>query len=68
MRSGKARPLGQSKYGLWLVLHNSILTNWWHVVLSGCVRFCVWKLLFGGLIDRADKYVEHAIWAEAEDV
>jgi hypothetical protein len=38
------------------------------VVLSGGVRFCMWKLLFGEHVEWADKHVEHAIWAETEEV
>ena len=34
-------------------------------VLSGRVRFCLWKFLFGEHVDWAGEHVEHAVWAEA---
>ena len=67
-RSGKVLLLGRSRYTIRFTPYDDVLTNEWHSLLSGCVRFCVWKLLFGEHIDRADKHVEHAIWAEAEEV
>ena len=34
----------------------------------GCMYFCMRKLLFGKHVDRVDQHVEHAVWAEAEEV
>ena len=42
--------------------------NEWRTTPLGCVRFCMWELLFGEHVDWVDKHVEHAIRAQAEEV
>ena len=65
----KGPPIGSVKvYGLVTYPRNRILINKWRTVLPGCMRFCMWKLLFCGHINWVDKHVEHAVRAEAEEV
>lgn len=45
-----------------------ILMSGIRIVRSGCMRFCMWKLLFGEYVKWVDKHVEYAVWVKAEEI